>query len=186
MIEKQGNERVGGGLAATLYFLLIVVYPIVNGVGIMHIVLVEPEIPGNTGNIARLCAATGCELHLVRPLGFSVDDRHLKRAGLDYWHLLKIHYHDSFQDVLEIYRQHSFYLNTTKASKNHTQVTYTCDDLLVFGKETAGLPEALLRNNPGQCIRIPMIEDARSLNLSNAVAVVVYEALRQQGFPSQR
>lgn len=152
----------------------------------MHIVLVEPEIPGNTGNIARLCAATGCELHLVRPLGFSVDDRHLKRAGLDYWHLLKIHYHDSIQEVLEKYTGHSFYLNTTKADRNYTQPNYGPDDLLIFGKETAGLPEALLRQYPQQCVRIPMIEDARSLNLSNAAAIVVYEALRQQKFVSLR
>lgn len=152
----------------------------------MHIVLVEPEIPGNTGNIARLCAATGSELHLVRPLGFSVDDRHLKRAGLDYWHLLKIYYYDSIQEVLEKYDGHNFYLNTTKAERSYDQPKYGSDDLLIFGKETAGLPEALLRQYPRQCVRIPMIEEARSLNLSNAAAIVVYEALRQQGFVSLR
>ena len=152
----------------------------------MHIVLVEPEIPGNTGNIARLCAATGCELHLVRPLGFSVDDRHLKRAGLDYWHLLKIHYHDNLQEVMEQYEGHNFYLNTTKAHRSHVDVEYGPDDLLIFGKETAGLPEALLQKHPQQCVRIPMLEGARSLNLSNAVAVVVYEALRQQNFSALR
>lgn len=145
----------------------------------MHIVLVEPEIPGNTGNIARLCAATGAELHLVRPLGFSTDDKHLKRAGLDYWHLLKIHYHDSIEEVLEKYAGSNFYFNTTKAKKHHTDIAFTNDDFLVFGKETAGLPESLLDRYPEQCIRIPMIAEARSLNLSNAVAVVVYEALRQ-------
>lgn len=148
----------------------------------MHIVLVEPEIPGNTGNIARLCAATGCELHLVRPLGFSTDDRHLKRAGLDYWHLLKIHYHDNFAQVAELYKDHNFYFNTTKANRPYSAVNYTMRDVVVFGKETAGLPEELLAANRESCIRIPMLAEARSLNLSNAVAVVVYEALRQQAF----
>jgi tRNA (cytidine/uridine-2'-O-)-methyltransferase len=148
----------------------------------MHIVLVEPEIPGNTGNIARLCAATGAELHLVRPLGFSTDDRYLKRAGLDYWHLLKLHYHDSFAEVCQAYPERTFYYNTTKAVKYHSDVTFGADDMLVFGKETAGLPDGLLAQNAQYCIRIPMIEGARSLNLSNAVAVVLYEALRQTGY----
>lgn len=152
----------------------------------MHIVLVEPEIPGNTGNIARLCAATGCELHLVKPLGFSIEDRYLKRAGLDYWHLVKVHVHESFADVLEQYQGHNFYFNTTKASKRHSDVSYQADDLLVFGKETAGLPQELLHAYPDNCIRIPMIEDARSLNLSNAVAVAVYEAFRQLDFSGLR
>lgn len=152
----------------------------------MHIVLVEPEIPGNTGNIARLCAATGCELHLVKPLGFSIEDRYLKRAGLDYWHLVKVHVHESFADVLEQYHGHNFYFNTTKAGKRHSDVSYQADDLLVFGKETAGLPQELLNAYPDNCIRIPMIEDARSLNLSNAVAVAVYEAFRQLDFSGLR
>jgi tRNA (cytidine/uridine-2'-O-)-methyltransferase len=148
----------------------------------MHIVLIEPEIPGNTGNIARLCAATGCELHLVKPLGFEVDDKHLKRAGLDYWNLVKVHYHENFAEVLEKYKGHSFYYNTTKADKPHSSVQYTADDMLVFGKETAGIPESILNENRKNCVRIPMINEARSLNLSNSVAVVVYEALRQQGY----
>lgn len=148
----------------------------------MHIVLVEPEIPGNTGNIARLCAATGCELHLVRPLGFSTDDRYLKRAGLDYWHLVRVHYHDSFAAVAEEYAGRNFYFNTTKAFRFHSEVAYTAADVLVFGKETAGLPADLLAANRERCVRIPMLAGARSLNLSNAVAVVVYEALRQVGF----
>ena len=152
----------------------------------MHIVLVEPEIPGNTGNIARLCAATGCELHLVKPLGFSIEDRYLKRAGLDYWHLVKVHVHENFAEVMKQYQGHNFYFNTTKASKRHSDIAYQSDDLLVFGKETAGLPQELLSANPDNCIRIPMIEDARSLNLSNAVAVAVYEAFRQQEFPGLR
>lgn len=146
----------------------------------MHIVLVEPEIPGNTGNIARLCAATQSELHLVKPLGFSIEDRYLKRAGLDYWHLVKVHLHESFEEVAEKYKDHNFYFNTTKASKYYTEIHYQADDFLVFGKETAGLPAALLENNQDHCIRIPMLNEARSLNLSNAVAIVVYEGLRQQ------
>jgi len=148
----------------------------------MHIVLIEPEIPGNTGNIARLCAATNSELHLVKPLGFSIEDKYLKRAGLDYWHLVKVHCHENFAEVLELYKGHNFYFNTTKADKRYTDIQYLSDDLLVFGKETAGLPETLLAANQGNCIRIPMVDDARSLNLSNAAAIVVYEALRQQKF----
>lgn len=149
----------------------------------VHIVLIEPEIPGNTGNIARLCAATGCELHLVKPLGFSVEDKYLKRAGLDYWDLVKIQYHENFAEVLESYKGHTFYYNTTKAPKAYSEVSFAPEDFLVFGKETAGIPEAILKANWQQCIRIPMIHEARSLNLSNAVAIVAYEALRQQGFP---
>ncbi len=149
----------------------------------MHIVLVEPEIPGNTGNIARLCAATGCHLHLVRPLGFSVDDKYLKRAGLDYWHLVDIHYYDSIDEVLSKYQDKPKFFFTTKAHASYSDVSYTLDSLLIFGKETAGLPESLLHKYPESCVRIPMIEDARSLNLSNSVAIVAYEALRQNNFP---
>lgn len=152
----------------------------------LHIVLVEPEIPGNTGNISRLCAATGCELHLVKPLGFSVDDRYLKRAGLDYWHLVKIHYHDNFAQVMELYKDRTFYFNTTKAVRSHADVRYQPGDMLVFGKETAGLPDAILDINRDNCIRIPMVDDARSLNLSNAVAIAAYEGLRQLQFPGLR
>lgn len=148
----------------------------------MHIVLVEPEIPQNTGNIARLCAATGCKLHLVRPLGFSVDDRYLKRAGLDYWHLVEIYYHNSFTELQAKYPGKNFYLNTTKARKKYTDICYQADDFIVFGKETKGLPVEILEQYPLNQVRIPMMEDARSLNLSNAVAVVAYEALRQLGF----
>ncbi|MDD4084411.1 MAG: tRNA (cytidine(34)-2'-O)-methyltransferase [Acidaminococcaceae bacterium] len=146
----------------------------------MHIVLVEPEIPGNTGNIARLCAATGCNLHLVRPLGFSVDDKYLKRAGLDYWHLVNICYYDSVEDVLKKFKNNAKYLLTTKARKSYADVLYEPDALLIFGKETAGLPQELRLRYEDGCIRIPMIAGARSLNLSNAVAIVAYEALRQQ------
>lgn len=152
----------------------------------LNIVLVEPEIPQNTGNIARTCAATGCKLHLVRPLGFSVDDRHLKRAGLDYWSLVDISYYDSFDELKDKYRDKLFYYSTTKGSKRHTDVVYEKDCFLVFGKETAGLPKALLEENKEFCIRVPMINDARSLNLANSVAIVVYEALRQIGYPGMR
>jgi tRNA (cytidine/uridine-2'-O-)-methyltransferase len=149
----------------------------------VHIVLVEPEIPANTGNIARTCAATGCVLHLVRPLGFSTDDKHLKRAGLDYWHLLDIRYHDSIQEVWDEYPDGRFFYASTKGKRRYTDVQYTEDDFLVFGKETKGLPEWILEKFPDQVIRIPIRPDARSLNLSNSVAIVVFEAFRQVGFP---
>ena len=147
-----------------------------------HVVLVEPEIPGNTGNISRLCAATGCKLHLIRPLGFSTDDKHLKRAGLDYWHLLEIYYHDSFAELQALYPAGRFFCHTTKATRFHSDAHFQDGDFLVFGKETAGLPQSILNQYPEQCIRLPMKEGARSLNLSNAVAVAVYEALRQTGY----
>lgn len=152
----------------------------------MHIVLVEPEIPGNTGNIARLCAATASSLHLVRPLGFSTEDKYLKRAGLDYWNLVQVYYYDSFAEVQEKYANSNFYFNTTKATQHYTQMSYQSDDFFVFGKETAGLPEALLKENAQHCVRIPMFDEARSLNLANSVAIVVYEALRQTGFVALR
>lgn len=148
----------------------------------LHVVLVEPEIPGNTGNISRLCAATGCRLHLVRPLGFSTDDKYLKRAGLDYWHLLDISYHDCFADLQAMYPNGRFFCHTTKETRFYSDVTFVSGDFLVFGKETAGLPPTILDQYPEQCIRLPMIGGARSLNLSNAVAVSVYEALRQTGY----
>lgn len=148
----------------------------------MHIVLVEPEIPGNTGNIARLCAATGASLHLVRPLGFSVDDRYLKRAGLDYWHLVDIHYYDSVEEVLAAYPDAPRFLLTTHAHRSYTRVEYTKDSLLIFGKESAGLPEAFRMAHEDECIRIPMVPEARSLALANSVSIVLYEALRQVHF----
>lgn len=148
----------------------------------MHIVLVEPEIPGNTGNIARLCAATGASIHLVRPLGFSVDDRYLKRAGLDYWHLVDIHYYDSVEEVLAAYPDAPRFLLTTHAHRSYTRVEYTKDSLLIFGKESAGLPEAFRMAHEDECIRIPMVPEARSLNLANSVSIVLYEALRQVHF----
>ena len=152
----------------------------------LNIVLVEPEIPQNTGNIARTCAATGCALHLVRPLGFSVDDKHLKRAGLDYWSLVDIYYYDSFDELKNKYPNGLYYYSTTKGTKKHTEAKYEKDCFLVFGKETAGLPKPLLEENREFCIRVPMINDARSLNLANSVAIVVYEAMRQIGFPGMR
>ncbi len=150
----------------------------------MHIVLVEPEIPNNTGNISRTCAVTGSSLHLVRPLGFSTDDKHLKRAGLDYWQYLDLHYYDSFEQVRQTYPQGQFWFATTKAKKHYTSVQFGPDDFLVFGKETAGLPKPLLEANQEFCIRIPMGKDIRSLNLANSVAIILYEALRQQNFPN--
>lgn len=148
----------------------------------LNIVLVEPEIPQNTGNIARTCAATGCRLHLVKPLGFSVEDRYLKRAGLDYWKDVDITYHDNFQQLRDNYASIPFYYASTKAARNYTDVIYPEDCFIVFGKETAGLPEQLLMDNIQWRVRIPMREGIRSLNLSNSVAVFVYEVLRQRGF----
>lgn len=147
-----------------------------------HIVLVEPEIPQNTGNIVRTCSATGSVLHLVRPLGFSTDDRHLKRAGLDYWNEVEIHYHDSFQQLKEMYPDRPFYYASTKADRRYDQVQYEDGSFLVFGKETKGLPEDLLRENYDRCIRIPMVNDIRSLNLANSVSVILYEVYRQTDF----
>ena len=148
-----------------------------------HIVLVEPEIPQNTGNIARTCAVTGAQLHLVRPLGFSVEDKQLKRAGLDYWHELDILYHDSFAEVEAAYPGARFFLLSTHAKRSYADARYRDGDFLVFGKETAGLGPALLKRRSEDAFRIPMREGLRSLNLSNSVALVLYEALRQNGFP---
>lgn len=149
----------------------------------MKIVLVEPQIPPNTGNIARTCAVTDSSLYLVRPLGFSTDDKYLKRAGLDYWSKLDIHYEDSLEGLISKHPDSNFYFATTKGARRYDSVKYTDDDFLVFGKETAGLPEEFLKKNIDSCIRIPMKKEIRSLNLANSVAIVLYEALRQQGFP---
>lgn len=148
----------------------------------IHIALVEPEIPQNTGNIARTCAATGTGLHLVKPLGFSIEDRYLKRAGLDYWDKVLVSVSDSFAELREKYAGFTFFYATTKAGKAYTEVEYPKDCFLVFGKETAGLPEELLEANREYCIRIPMRPGIRSLNLSNSAAVILYEVLRQHGF----
>ena len=147
-----------------------------------HIVLVEPEIPQNAGNIARTCAATGTHLHMIRPLGFEVSDKYLKRAGLDYWHLVDISYYDSFDELKSKYPDSRFFYFTTKGRNRHSDVQFQDGDFLVFGKETKGLPEDLLLKNEQTCLRIPMFADARSLNLSNSVAIALYEALRQTDF----
>lgn len=150
----------------------------------LNIVLVEPEIPQNTGNVARTCAATGARLHLVEPMGFRVDDAKLKRAGLDYWYLLDINYYSSFDDFFAKTAGGKYYYFSTKAKHVYSQIKYPDNAYLVFGKETAGLPEELLKQNPDTAVRIPMVGEARSLNLSNSVAVGVYEALRQWDFPA--
>ncbi len=147
-----------------------------------NIVLVEPEIPQNTGNIVRTCAATGCKLHLVRPLGFEVTDKYLKRAGLDYWNDCRIYYYDSFEELKNKFPAATFYYFTTKGLKRHSDAAFKEGDFLVFGKETKGLPEELLKQNKPYCLRIPMIGETRSLNLSNSVAIAVYEGLRQLDF----
>ena len=152
----------------------------------IHIVLVEPEIPQNTGNIARTCAATGSELHLVKPLGYSLEDKYLKRAGLDYWPLVKVHVHENFAELLAAYPDAPFFYASTKAPRSYTEAAFHDGCYLFFGKETKGLPEDFLRAHYDACVRIPMRPDARSLNLSNAVAVTVYEALRQLSFPNLR
>lgn len=148
----------------------------------MNIVLVEPEIPQNTGNIARTCAATGSHLHLIKPLGFSLADKYLKRAGLDYWNLMRYTVYESFEDFLKKNPGANCYFASTKAAHNYSDVRYDENDYLVFGRETRGLPEELLRMNYDRCVRIPMRQEARSLNLSNSVAIVLFEALRQQNF----
>ena len=153
----------------------------------LNIVLIEPEIPQNTGNISRTCAATGARLHLVGPMGFTIDDKKLKRAGLDYWHLLDITYYDSSDEFFEKNNGPFFYFST-KATHIHSDVRYPNGAYLVFGKETKGLPEEWLRDHPDSGVRLPMINNdaARSLNLSNTVAVGVYEVLRQWGYPDLR
>jgi tRNA (cytidine/uridine-2'-O-)-methyltransferase len=152
----------------------------------INVVLVEPEIPQNTGNIARTCSCTNVKLHLVKPLGFSLDEKHLKRAGLDYWDKLELEIHESLADFQKKYNvnEKNMFLVTTKAPHKYTEINYSKYDeiFLVFGKETKGLPEELLKNNLDKCIRIPMANGIRSLNLSNAVAIVTYEVLRQANF----
>ena len=150
----------------------------------VNIVLVEPEIPQNTGNIARTCAATGSKLHIVKPMGFTIDDKKLKRAGLDYWHFLNIQYYEGLDDFFSKNEGARFFYLSSKAPLSYTDVEYKDNDFLLFGKETKGLPEKILVEHPERCLRIPMISDARCINLSNAVAVVTYEALRQGDFKS--
>ncbi|MEK5444066.1 MULTISPECIES: tRNA (uridine(34)/cytosine(34)/5-carboxymethylaminomethyluridine(34)-2'-O)-methyltransferase TrmL [unclassified Fredinandcohnia] len=152
----------------------------------LHVVLYQPEIPANTGNIARTCAATGTTLHLIRPMGFSTEDKMLKRAGLDYWEFVKIHYYDSLEELFDKYQDGEFYFITKFGQKEYSSFDYSDiqkDHFLVFGKETTGLPKELIEKNMERDIRLPMTENVRSLNLSNTAAVLVYEALRQQNYP---
>lgn len=146
----------------------------------LNIVLVEPEIPQNAGNIVRTCACTDSKLHMVKPLGFEVSDKYLKRAGLDYWHFVDIRFYDSIEELMEEhYKGDNFHFFSTKAKKIHSEASYKDGDFLVFGKETKGLPESLLEKHYDECVRLPMNSETRSLNLSNSVCVGVYEALRQ-------
>ena len=149
----------------------------------LHVVLVEPEIHYNTGNVARTCAATGCVLHLIEPLGFSLEDRYLRRAGLDYWPLVVLRVHPSWSAFRAEHATGTFRFFATRGARRHTQASYGPDDYLVFGRESTGLPSELLERHRKETFRIPMGPGVRSLNLSNAVAVVVYEALRQRSFP---
>lgn len=154
----------------------------------LHIVLFEPEIPQNTGNIGRTCVLTGCKLHLIKPLGFNLDDKHVRRAGLDYWPHLDIEVHESFDEMIEKYPQATIYLSTTKESTHHhDEVKYKKGDFIVFGRESSGLPDYIRDRYVETRIRVPMIKTTtRSLNLSNTVAIVAYEALRQIGFPGMK
>lgn len=149
----------------------------------LNIALIEPEIPQNTGNIARTCAATGARLHLVGPMGFQITDKQVRRAGLDYWDKLDMTYYSSTEEFFEKNRGAEFFYFTTKAEQTHSDISYPNDAFLVFGKETKGLPEELLKENHDRCVRLPMRGIIRSLNLSNSVAVGVYEVLRQWDYP---
>ena len=151
-----------------------------------HIVLFEPEIPSNTGNIGRTCAATGTRLHLIEPLGFQLTEKALKRAGMDYWKEIDVVRYIDYEDFMEKNPGAKIYMATTKAKKTYTELSYEPDCFLMFGKESAGIPEEILKDHPDTCMRIPMIGETRSLNLSNAAAIVLYEALRQNGFPGMR
>ncbi|MFC0470553.1 tRNA (uridine(34)/cytosine(34)/5-carboxymethylaminomethyluridine(34)-2'-O)-methyltransferase TrmL [Halalkalibacter kiskunsagensis] len=153
----------------------------------LHIVLYQPEIPANTGNIARTCAGTNTTLHLIRPLGFSTDDKMLKRAGCDYWPSVAIRYYDSIEELFETYSEGAFYFIETVGTKNYSDFDYSnneIDHFFVFGRETTGLPQEIIEKNVEKCFRIPQTDKIRSLNLSNTAAIVIYEAIRQQGFPN--
>lgn len=152
----------------------------------MNIVLFEPEIPANTGNIGRTCVATGAKLHLIEPLGFRLDEKEIKRAGLDYWKDLEVTVYKNYDEFLEKNPNAKIYMATTKARHVYTEVSYEPDCFIMFGKESAGIPEEILIENKDTAIRIPMIGDIRSLNLSNSVAIVLYEALRQNNFDHMR
>ena len=163
----------------------IILYPLRLEVNILlNIVLVEPEIPQNCGNIARTCAATGSKLHLIRPLGFDISEKAVKRAGLDYWHLVGVQVYDNLEDFFHRNDVAQMWCLSTKAPRSYSEAVFSDDCYLFFGKETKGLPEDFLAAHYAQCVRIPMRPEARSLNLSNAVAITVYEALRQLSFPT--
>ena len=148
----------------------------------MNIVLHQPEIPANTGNIGRTCVATGTSLHLIEPLGFQLDEKSIKRAGMDYWEHLNVTRYMNYQEFLEKHPNAKIWMATTKAKKSYTEAEFGPDDFIMFGKESAGIPEEILVDNEETCIRIPMLDEIRSLNLSNSVAIVLYEALRQNNF----
>lgn len=153
----------------------------------LNIVLFEPEIPQNTGNIARTCVLTNSKLHLIKPLGFSLEEKHLRRAGLDYWQYLDMEIHESYEDLRSKYSNGTFYFSTTKGEKIYSEVEYKEGDFVVFGKESAGLPDYIRDSNLESLIRVPMLQTStRSLNLSNTVAIVAYEALRQMDFPNMK
>lgn len=154
----------------------------------LHVVLVNPEIPPNTGNIARTCAATGCVLHLVKPLGFDISEKAVRRAGLDYWEHVEINVHESLDEFMEKYQGHRMFLSTTKGMHRYDEIEFEDEDIILFGRETAGLPKEFIEAHNENAIRIPMSAktELRSLNLSNAVAIVVFEALRQLEFPKLR
>lgn len=148
----------------------------------MHIILHQPEIPANTGNIGRTCVATGSSLHLIEPLGFHLDEKSIRRAGMDYWNLLDVHRYVNFEEFKNSHPGAKIWMATTKAKRCYTEVSFGPEDFIMFGKESAGIPEEILVENEESCIRIPMLPEIRSLNLSNSVAIVLYEALRQNGF----
>jgi hypothetical protein len=152
----------------------------------MNIVLHEPEIPANTGNIGRTCVATGTSLHLIKPLGFDISDKAVRRAGMDYWKELDLHVYEDFEEFVEKNPGARIYMATTKARKAYTEVEYKGNDFIVFGKESAGIPEEILVKYEDTSVRIPMIGEIRSLNLSNSVSIILYEALRQQDFEGMR
>jgi tRNA (cytidine/uridine-2'-O-)-methyltransferase len=153
----------------------------------LNIVLFQPEIPQNTGNIARTCVLTNSKLHLIKPLGFSLEEKHLKRAGLDYWQYLDMEIHESYEEFREKYKEGNFYFSTTKANKIYTEVQYSEGDFIIFGKESAGLPDYIRDSNIDSLIRVPMLQTStRSLNLSNTVAIVAYEVMRQMNFPNMK
>jgi tRNA (cytidine/uridine-2'-O-)-methyltransferase len=153
----------------------------------LNIVLFQPEIPQNTGNIARTCVLTNSKLHLIKPLGFSLEEKQLKRAGLDYWQYLDMEIHENFDELREKYKDSVFYFSTTKGNNFYTEVKFNSGDFIVFGRESSGLPDSIRNSDPERCIRVPMLETStRSLNLSNTVSIIAYEALRQNGFPNMK